>query len=114
VRNTVIYDKVTPWIAAGRPLVDNSASATVPVNGPVFTRNNLARPVFVLGQTAGAVPFTSWGGNATVVSNGPEAALTGPDVTQDITLANVSVFPLDNNPTVMLCATALPVGSPVS
>jgi hypothetical protein len=61
--NYVSYDFVTPWVAAGRPLFDNSTgNAAIAANNPLFSRNKNALRTFVYGtDPAFVVP---WNGSA--------------------------------------------------
>ncbi len=110
-RNTVFTDRVTPWIAAGRPIFNNGtgASGTTPVpgaNDPIFRRYTTNRNVYVFGQTAAAVPFMVWGATAnpvtsatarySVTTKGPGDLATDPDV-YPYSLADSSIFPIDVN-----------------
>lgn len=94
-RNTVIFDKITPWLAAGRPIFNNAVGAAFPAaTDPVFARETSVVPVFVFGQTAGAIPIRSWVN--TVVTGGPDKLLASPD-NLDQTLVDSSIFPHDVN-----------------
>ncbi len=68
-RNTRMGDYVTPWINAGRPAFNNGLTNTTVIgagNNGIFARNTVARPVLILGASAGNVPYTVWGSGAAV------------------------------------------------
>ncbi|MDO8540847.1 MAG: TonB-dependent receptor plug domain-containing protein [Opitutaceae bacterium] len=71
VRTTQIFDNVSHWLAAGRPLYNNSPSQPQPPqNAPLLTRDttNAVRQFFTVGQTLAPVPTMSWRGSATLAS----------------------------------------------
>jgi iron complex outermembrane recepter protein len=109
-RNTVVIDRVTPWIQAGRPAFNNGLSNFTPNpanTNPVFGRNTNANNVYLFGEIAGDVPIQVWG--AAGAATGPTVKYSAftrgpgevpnavqPDV-YDYSLADRSVFPWDVN-----------------
>ncbi len=71
VRTTQIFDNVSHWLAAGKPLYNNAVGRPQPpLNGELLVRDNInaVRPVFIAGQTASPIPAISWRGSATLAS----------------------------------------------
>ena len=95
VRTTQIFDNVSHWINAGRPLYNNApGQPQPPQNAPLLTRDvtNAVRQFFVVGQTAAPVPTLSWRGSAVLASL--EEARPAPDAFWQA-LLDPNVFPRD-------------------
>ncbi len=102
MRNMVIRDQMTPWLAAGAPLFDNAGATTSALitnritaanQGLVFTRYGNASPIFSLGRTGGTPSIDNWAN--TVATRGPDAALPAPDTTLAGALRDSTIFPWD-------------------
>ncbi|WP_175414786.1 TonB-dependent receptor plug domain-containing protein [Nibricoccus aquaticus] len=106
VRNTIVKDRVSSWIAAGRPIFNNALGYTPPANNntpgsanysPVFLpftgTNATSRQVYVLGQGSFVTP-AFW--TNTVISRGYDTTLSGADGF-DHSVNNSAVFPNDTN-----------------
>ncbi|MDO8542158.1 MAG: hypothetical protein Q7S40_17100 [Opitutaceae bacterium] len=104
----VVRDAITPWLAAGKPLFDNSgitpaSAATVTNNritaagrANVFARYANATFAFPVGQTQGGVVGNPMSWVGTVSTRGPEFSRSAPD-NQVGSLLDSTVFPLDVN-----------------
>lgn len=92
--NYLAQDFVSPWVAAGRPLFDNSAG-----NGPItaaafplLNRNNNALRVVSYGGAAPSVLV--WNGSG--VTRGPHQLAGAPD-TRDYALIDNAIYPRDRD-----------------
>ncbi len=92
--NYLSYDFVSPWIAAGRPLYDNSAgnAAVTPAAYPLLNRNNNALRVVAYG--AGEPSVRIWNGSAN--TRGPNQ-LAGVADTRNTSLIDGSIYPTDRD-----------------
>lgn len=92
--NYLAYDFVTPWIAAGRPLYDNSAgnAAVTPAAYPFLNRNTNALRVVSYG--GGDPSVLLWNGTAN--TRGPNQ-LAGVEDTRNTSLIDGSVYPTDRD-----------------
>lgn len=92
--NYLAYDFVTPWIAAGRPLYDNSVgNATVTAAAyPLLNRNTNALRVVAYG--AGDSSVRIWNGSAN--TRGPNQ-LAGVADTRNTSLIDNSIYPTDRD-----------------
>ena len=107
-RPIVVRDAITPWIAAGRPLFDNSgitpsSAATLTQNrinaaglGAVFARYANATFLFPVGQTVGNAVGNPMNFVGTVATRSPTVNRPAPD-NQIGSLLDPTVFPLDVN-----------------
>lgn len=106
VRNSVVKDRVTPWLAAGSPIFDNKVGATLPANSNTSTAANYSpvflpftgttatsRQVYVVGQ-ASPVATSYW--TNTVITRGYDTVLSGSDAF-DHAVKDDSVFPTYTN-----------------
>ena len=92
--NYLAQDFVSPWVAAGRPLYDNSvgnASITAAAF-PLLNRNTNALRVFSYGGADNSMLV--WNGSA--VTRGPHQ-LAGAIDTRDAALTNNSIYPTDRD-----------------
>ena len=92
--NYISYDFVSPWIAAGRPLYDNSAgNASVTAAAfPLLNRNTSTLRVVSYGATDTSVLV--WNGSAN--TRGPNQ-LAGAEDTRNASLADGAIFPPDRD-----------------
>jgi len=98
-RNTLVYDKITPWIDAGRPAFDNKNlplnANTADNNNNIFGRYTSKYPVYTFGRATGAPSLMYWG-NAGVITKGPDAVRVNPDKF-NVTLSQHALYPWDVN-----------------
>ena len=92
--NFLAQDFVSPWIAAGRPLYDNSAgnAAITAAALPLLNRNTNALRVYSFGGTGSSVLV--WNGSG--LTRGPHQLVNAID-TRDAALADGSIFPTDRD-----------------
>jgi len=106
VRNTLVKDRVSAWIAAGRPIFNNALGATLPANSNTPTVANYSptflpftgttatsRQVYVTGQGTFVSP-AYW--TNTVITRGFDTTLSGADGF-DHSVNNDTIFPSDTN-----------------
>lgn len=104
LRNTVVTDGITNWIAAGRPIFDNGVGVTLPIvsttptaagYNPVFEAyTDAQRPLVIYGQTRGASPAGLVYANNTVTTRTVERVAASPN-NFDQSLVDGSLYPLD-------------------
>lgn len=92
--NFTAQDFVSPWLAAGAPLYDNSAgnAAITPAAFPLLNRNTNALRVVAYGGAAPSV--LAWNGSG--LTRGPHQLPNPPD-TRDFGIADNSVYPIDRD-----------------
>lgn len=109
-RNTRPSDKVTPWIAAGRPLYDNSNPDPEVIDWSIFSRDTDDRNLYLY-NTIGQTDTYSWGKNRTykdeededqqqrvsVRTQGPGDAYSGVDRYNYSLPLDESISPIDIN-----------------
>ncbi len=95
--NYITYDFVSPWVAAGRPLYDNSAgNASITATAfPLLARNT--NTLRVVSYGAGDRAVLVWNGTAN--TRGPNQ-LAGALDTRNGSLIDNSIFPTDRDPRV--------------
>jgi outer membrane receptor protein involved in Fe transport len=96
--NWVSQDYVSPWVAAGRPLYDNSTGngSLTATAFPLLNRNTNTLRVFSYGG-AGANTVLVW--NGTGLTRGPHQLANAGD-TRDGSLLDNGLFPTDRDPRV--------------
>ncbi|MDO8540269.1 MAG: hypothetical protein Q7S40_07485 [Opitutaceae bacterium] len=92
--NYLAYDFVSPWVAAGSPLYDNSAgNASITAAAfPLLNRNTTATRVVSYG--AGDPSVRTWNGSAN--TRGPNQLAGAPD-TRNTSLIDSSIYPVDRD-----------------
>jgi len=102
VRNTLLRDRVTPWIAAGRPAFDNSLPLTGIVASParpwIRTPTTRTNPYYVINAGAGAGVVRLINPTATTfgtVQTVGQAQLGTPPNNFDWSMTDESVAPID-------------------
>jgi iron complex outermembrane recepter protein len=96
--NYLAQDFVTPWVAAGRPLFNNSTgNAGVPATGsPLYARNGNALRVIAY-DGSGLLSILPWNGSARTI--GPNEIPNRVDTRKNSLLDN-SIYPFDRDPRV--------------
>lgn len=93
-------DFVTPWVAAGRLLFDNSkGNASIAANNPLFARNTNAVQVVSYGNNSIGNGISQAPGNGTAITKGPHQ-LAGAEDTRVGALVDSSIFPVSSDPRV--------------
>lgn len=94
--NYVSYDFVTPWVAAGRPLFDNSTgNGSIAASNPLFSRNTNALRTMVYGTDA--LSTLPWNGTALTLGPHQVPGIVDP---RRSSLLNNSIYPTDTDPRV--------------
>jgi len=103
LRNTVVTDGLTNWIAAGRPIFDNGVGVVLPIvsttpaavgYNPVFEAyTDAQRPLVLYGRTAGTSPSGLVYANNTVTTRTVERVALSPN-NFDQSLTNAGLYPL--------------------
>ncbi len=95
-RNEPIYDRVTPWIEAGRPIVD-TIGATTNANAPAGTEQLIGRrALYVTDQSlvpGSATPILSW----RRMARGARPSTLEGDQSRNASLLDQSIMPFDVN-----------------
>src|SRR5688572_9107831 len=92
--NYLAQDFVSPWVAAGRPLYDNSIgnTAITPAAFPLLNRNTNALRVVSYGSSGTSV--LAWNGSG--LTRGPHQLAGAPD-TRDFALTDSAIYPTDRD-----------------